>query len=346
MGNFWSQLDDESEAAVKQLPPLTDETLAAAEAQFGVKLPRALVDLLRSRNGGYLENRDFKLNGESFSVHEILGITLPQEFSSLGPLLCLDGEEAEEMREQFEQKAGEPAKLIQFAGADCWSYMLDYNRLNAAGEPTIIQVCLDDPEDVGVKRMADSIEEFMQGHYFGDAEPLVRLEEADKYQLVAQGGYEGMHTITGRAIRIAWKICAHRNRLIVFQREEGWKEGETCERSELFKSALCLEFVPLEDYGVELEPELAEMIRPAVEPEILGEFDVPVKPACYQFVLHVQARKDRRISKQTSEAFEGRWKNESFKVLNTAVYSADKAALERTIEAVAQSCSGLRRFLG
>ncbi len=49
---FWAELSEESKAVVRQLPPLTDETLAAAEAQFGVKLPPALVDLLRTQNGG------------------------------------------------------------------------------------------------------------------------------------------------------------------------------------------------------------------------------------------------------------------------------------------------------
>ncbi len=250
------------------------------------------------------------------------------------------------MRENLEARAGDASKLIQFAGGDCWSYLLDYNRLNAAGEPTVIQMMLDDPEEVGVERIADSFEDFMKGHYAGDAEPVVRLEEAGQYKLVAGGGYEGQHTVTGKAIRIAWKICSHRNRLIVFKREEGWEDGETRERSELYKSALCLEFPALEDYGVELDPELAENIRPAVEIEILGVFDVPVEPRCYQFLLHIQPGGSKWVSKQTSEACEGRWKNDSSRVVYASVYSADKAELKRTMAAVARSCSGLRRFFG
>lgn len=343
---FWAQPSNESDSAVRQLPPLTDDLLAAAEAHFGVKLPTALVDLLRTQNGGYLENHDFKFGDERVSVHEILGIKLPQEFSSLGPLLCLDEEDNAEMRESLEEQAGDPSKLIQFAAADCWSYLLDYNRLNAAGEPTVIEVVLQDPEEVRVERVADSFAEFMRAQYAGDAEPTVRLEEADQYKLVAEGGYEGKHTITGAAIRIAWKICSHRNRLIVFQRQEGWKEGETRERSELYKSALCLEFPALEDYGVELDPDLAENIRPAIEIEILSEYEVPVEPKCYQFLLHIQPGGAKWVSTQRSEAYQGRWKNESIKVVYTSVFSADRASLERTMAAVAQSCSGLKKFLG
>ena len=71
---FWQELDAESRAVVKELPALTQEAVAACEQKFGIKLPASVLELLRTKNGGFLENSDFKFAGEDYQVREILGI--------------------------------------------------------------------------------------------------------------------------------------------------------------------------------------------------------------------------------------------------------------------------------
>jgi len=255
----------------------------------------------------------------------------------------LDGSDTNEMRELLQKKRGNLSKLLFVAdsGGYPYAFALNYNHLNSAGEPTVYCVWLEEDE-TDATFTADSFGEFLAGQYFGDAEPIVDLAEAGKYRLVAEGRYEGKHEISGNAVLVSWKICSRMNRILVFSSED-WGWGVTLERSELFKAHLHLAFLPLEKYGVDLDPDFAELIRPAVEPEVLSKYDIPASPDCFQFTFHVQPE---WVRKKTSKAFEGKWKNSAGQVWNTSVYSADKAALEKVIEAVAESCNGLRRFFG
>ena len=346
---FWRELDAEARKAVHQLPPLTDEMVAACETKFGVRFPPALLHLLRSQNGGLLENTDFKFHGKDCGVTGIRGIDDGEGFSCIRP--CSDFMDESDplggdLVRQLRKKAGDPARLLCFADDEVHWYALDYNHLNSKGEPTILRV-LTDEDTANCWRVADSVAGFLQGQYFGDPEPSVQLKEADKLKLIAEGGYTGKSRVNRTPVQISWKICSQRSRIIVLSSED-WgidKEGPELRRAELLKGNLCFGGQLSEENAAELGPELTDLIRPHVEAESIEKYDIGVTPTCYLLRLDIQPQ-GKWVKVQDSKPYKGKWKNSSDEVVYTRVFSADKAALRRAMIAVAESCQGLRRFLG
>jgi len=256
--NFWRELNDESRDAVRELPPLTHEVVATCEQKFGVKLPAALLDLLHTKNGGFLESTDFKFHGKHYGVREIKGLHEKEDFWAIGTCcFFFDVPESGEAYLSFRRDAADPTRLLVFANNDYYWYAFNYDRLNAAGEPTILGFEFDE-DGVRADSVADSFANFLQGQYFGDSEPSVRLEEASRYEVISEGGYDGTLRSTGAQVNVGWKICSHRRRLIIFQREN-WGWGETLTRFELRKANLVLAAAALEDYGLDLDPDFAEL---------------------------------------------------------------------------------------
>jgi hypothetical protein len=345
--SFWRPLQDSS--VVKELPPLTPQAIDAREHQLGIKFPPALLELLRTKNGGFLQNPDFRLEGEAFGVREIFGIGDGKGFREIRPassFLVSEDPEPNELGERIRQQAGDLERLLVFADNDfCW-YALDYNHLNSAGEPPVIWA-LTDEEDAAARRVADSVADFLHGQYFGEVEPSVHMEEAQRYTVLTEGGYEGTHRITGKAIQIAWKICADGDRLILFQRED-WGQGEMRARAEICRTALGWEPIPLEEYGVDLEPGLAKLIRGTVEAKCLEvtRHDVPVSPGCYELGFRLPPSEETRIKLTRSEAYQGRWKNSSSDVLATQIYGSDKAVLRKAIDLIVGKPKRSKGFFG
>lgn len=124
---FWD------ETAPEARPPLTDAAVAEAERALGVRLPAALLELLRLRNGGPVStDRDAFPTTEPTSwaedhvpLDELLGIGHdPDRLSLLDtPYLVTEW--------------GLPAPLVLLCGdGHCW-IALDYRHCGPRGEPSV-----------------------------------------------------------------------------------------------------------------------------------------------------------------------------------------------------------------
>ena len=354
--NFWGQMSEEYLKNNPELPPLTDETLATFEKQIGLKLPKALTDLLRIKNGGLVQNTDFKFKGKEYEATYFKSVRLDETFEAIRSYASIFSDsDMSEIREQLQKKAGDLSKLLLVAepNGHPYAFALNYNHLNSVGEPAVFCVWMD-CDEADANLTANSFSDFLAGQYFGDEHPTVDLSEAKKYRLIAEGSYQGRYegtheegslTLSGLPVRVSWKICSHRSRLIVFQKSD-WAGKSEITREEIHKSALAFDFPSLESYGVELEPELVENIRPAIEIEVLSEYDAPITPKCYELLLHIQPGHKQWVAIDSSTAYRGRWKNSKYKVVYSSVKSADKAALGKAIEAFAANCLGLRKLFG
>lgn len=114
---------------IPQQPPLTNEALTTFEAEVGLKLPQALVDLLKVQNGGYL-----RFEYPDLLNDKICGIGSSYEIGSLfrldqEDLGYLEGEEPFPLDE-----------LIAFDGDGHWYLCLDYRRHLAEPEVTYLDV--------------------------------------------------------------------------------------------------------------------------------------------------------------------------------------------------------------
>jgi hypothetical protein len=217
-------------------------------------------------------------------------------------------------------------------------YALDYNHLNSQGEPKVVLV-LTTEEEPSALPLADSIEQFLNSQYVGDPEPTVRLEEASRLKLIAEGGYVGTSEVSGKPVNISWKLLSRGSQLIALSSEDwGLGEGVKLIRGELDKSELC--------FGGELpdnfESDLAELgsevvsgIRSQIMAPPIEVYDVPVKPRCYVLRLSVQLG-EAWVKCQSSKSYRGRWKNTQYEVVYSSLYSSDKNALKRTL---AKICS-------
>lgn len=354
--DFWGKMSDEYLKNNPEPPPLTDASLAAFEQRVGFKLPKELTDLLRVKNGGLIQNTDFKFNGKGYEVAYFKSVT-ENSYDSIRPYASiLEDPEWAEMRKQLQDKTGNLSKLLLIAepNGSPYAFALNYNHPSATGEPSVDCIWLGECEEADARCIAGSFAEFLAGQYFGDELPIVDLKEADKYRLVAEGGYEGRYegepepergVLSGLPVKVRWKICSHRNRLIVFQ-DIDWAGQKEIRREEIHKAALTLDFPELESYGVELEPELAEMIRPAVEVEVISQSEIPVIPKIWVLLLHIQMGDKRWVTTASSSPYQGRWKNEKSKLLYASIQSASRSEVEKTLRAVIASCAGLRHWFG
>lgn len=352
---FWGRMSEEYLKENPELPPLSDETLAAFEKRMGLKLPKALTDLLRIKNGGPLVNTDFRFDSKDYQVTYFKSVSPSDSYASISSYASILGDsENAETRDQLQKKVGNLAKVVLVAEPldHHYAFALNYNRLNSNGEPTIVCVARSYEEEAEVDQIADSFADFLAGQYAGDERPAVNLNESQKYQLIAEGGFDGRYEgtpepglLSGLPVRVRWKICSAKSRLIVFQ-DVDWGGQLEITREVIPKSALTFDFPSLESYGVELEADLAEMIRPAVEIEVLSKYEAPLIPDCYELLLHIQPGGKKWVSIDSSSPYQGRWKNSKSEVVYSSLKSSNKADLIRTLQAVAASCSGLRRFLG
>lgn len=348
---FWGQWSEDYLKDHPELPPLTDEMLAAFKKRSGLELPSALVNLLRTKNGGRVYNPDFKLNGQDYCVSEIVGLGMTEDFSSIRSYaFMLLREDCAELRERLARKVGgDLAKVLLVADSGGYpdAYALNFNHCNSAGEPTVYRIAMDGDE-VDADLIADSFADFLKGHYLGETEPIARMDEADQYRLLAQGGYSGRHKVGDSKVEMTWKICQDGDCILVFQ-EEDWGWGKSVTRMEMNRSQLCessgvvnflfglyQQFL-LYRTGKEIGANLSQAVN--TKKLRIAKEDAPLKPRCFNLTFHTHTLEDELsadswIRVRTAKAFEDRWKNSESQVWNDSIYSASEADLKQARRAI------------
>jgi hypothetical protein len=327
---FWRYVEAGLPAAEYQLSPLTDAMIATCETRFGVKFPKSFLDLLRTQNGGLLENSDFKFDGKDCGVSTIFGLDEAAKFNGLKSCASiLESWDDMEMRDLFISTAGDPCRILMFADNDYEQYAFDYTHLNEHGEPTVLRLMMGEG-DVSSRCVADSFSRFLQCQYSGDSDPAVKMEHANDYELIAEGGYAGHHQVGGTPLAMSWKICAQEDRFIVFAKEDwGLEPHAQLTRAEFKKDALIFQHRLAKWEIEEAGSEFVALIRRAVR-----RFDVFTNPQGYVLCLEVGPGSGEDVRIQETIPYEGRWKNSTTEVVNTAIYSADQKALEKAFAAM------------
>ncbi|WP_394613922.1 SMI1/KNR4 family protein [Lentzea sp. JNUCC 0626] len=144
---FWA------EGTYGVLPPLTDEAVRAAEALLGVRLPSALLDLLRVQNGGtVVDERSAFPTTERTSwapdhvpFDSLMGIGTAERGLSLldTPYLV--------------EEWGLPSPVVLLTGDGHTWIALDYR---AGGEPSVVWLDADDESEVA---LAPDLVTFLDG---------------------------------------------------------------------------------------------------------------------------------------------------------------------------------------
>lgn len=162
MADFWDR--PPYEPYVKE--SLTDAALAAFEDQYRVRLPQAMVALLRQQNGGYT-NWTFPMADDSPNVNHHVLVGIGPGFPALEQTAWWQTPETED-----EWQPEDPMGLISFDGEGHWDLCLDYraSAVDSAGyavDPRITAVDCEMEEETAV---ADTFEAYLAR--------LVREEEA------------------------------------------------------------------------------------------------------------------------------------------------------------------------
>jgi len=349
--NFWGQMSDEYLQNNPEPPPLTDEILAKFEQRIGQRLPKSLTDLLRIKNGGLLQNTDFRFDGKEYEVTYIKAVSSNDSYDSIQSYATiLGGADSAEAREELQGMMGPLSQLWYFAEPSGYpfGYVLNYNKLNSHAEPTIWCIGLEYGEPPSVKQIADSFSDFLAGQYEGDAGPIVEMKEAERYRVLAAGGYSGLHEVSGNKVEMEWKVCLDSRGILVFQRED-WGWGESVKRQEMCRSQFQESHGVLDSLfgmyqrfllwrtGKEMGADLGQLAN--TKRLRIEKFDAPLRPRCFTltFFAHTLGDKltdDAWIRTREATPYEGRWKNSESKVWNVSISSASKEALEKARIAV------------
>ncbi len=315
--SFWRPSESYAPGEFTPPPPVTDAMVAACEKDFGIKFPASLVTLLKTQNGGELNNHDFRIDGKDFAVYVIEKIEDSSDLLRICPLTRrMDAESQADEIEKIKKQIGNPNLILPFDGDGHYYHALNYNEQGADAEPSVI--FLEIEGDISFRKIASSFAEFLSGQYEGDPQPIVQMEEANNYRVIVEGGYEGFLNSTRTDVRISWKICSHRSHLIVFQ-EEDWGWRKSLKRVEFKKSDLVFS-----------KPETKK-------------YDPPLHPDCYRLHLQVQPF-THTMTENEATAYKGRWKNSSSATGYATLYSNSRPALEEAMEVVPRNSTGLKRF--
>ncbi|MEU3645609.1 SMI1/KNR4 family protein [Lentzea sp. NPDC034063] len=146
---FWS----DSPYGVQQ--PLTDEAVRDAEKLLGVRLPEALLDLLRVQNGGVVvdERSAFPSEPNSWAqdhapFDSLMGIGVAERTTSLldTPYLV--------------EEWGLPSPVVLLTGDGHWWIALDYRACGPAGEPSVVWLDADGESELA---LAPDFRSFLAG---------------------------------------------------------------------------------------------------------------------------------------------------------------------------------------
>ncbi|HEX7308448.1 SMI1/KNR4 family protein [Lentzea sp.] len=137
-------------------PPLTSATVAAAEKVLGVRLPEALLELLRVQNGGTV------VSGRSAFPTTSATSWAPDHvpFDSvlgIGPegnaLTLLD-------TPYLVEEWGLPSPVVLLTGDGHWWIALDYRECGPEGEPSVVWLDADDESELA---LAPDLRTFLDG---------------------------------------------------------------------------------------------------------------------------------------------------------------------------------------
>jgi hypothetical protein len=159
-------------------PALTDDAVAEAEAQLGVRLPRAYLQMLTVQNGG--------------SVRATWPDSPHRRVDGIGPELPNLTHEPWWRRDDAEDDMWVPADpelLVSFDGEGHWDLCFDYRACGPTGEPAVTYVDSELEEDT---RLTDSFVDFLDG--------LVDEVERDAIRVYGPVSPEEFTTVLGRAI--------------------------------------------------------------------------------------------------------------------------------------------------
>lgn len=137
-----------------QNPSLTDEMVAKAENELGVKLPPLFIELLKIQNGGYTQGFAFPMKqSTSWSenhvpLQELFGIVTDKSSDSGHNILMTD---------YLVKEWGLPEKQVLLTGDGHWWITLDYREGEA---PKIRWIDCEINQDIHI---ADSFDEFFNG---------------------------------------------------------------------------------------------------------------------------------------------------------------------------------------
>ncbi|WP_215144496.1 SMI1/KNR4 family protein [Exiguobacterium qingdaonense] len=144
------------------LPDLTEEILRDVESRLGVKLPESYIELIRTQNGGFIEQCELPvtLNGldDTIVIDSIMGVSLYEGLVESKILLKEWGVEDE--------------RLIAFAGDGHYFLMFDYR------DEAVPKIALLDTTAEKIDVRFDSFEQFTEA---------LRVIETDAFVGVIEG---------------------------------------------------------------------------------------------------------------------------------------------------------------
>jgi hypothetical protein len=160
-------------------PVLTEEAVAEAEHQVGVRLPQAYLQMLGVQNGGYVRAT------WPDSPHRCV--------NGIGPGFPNITREPWWRRDDVEDDdmwvPTDPELLVSFDGEGHWDLCLDYRACGPAGEPAVTYVDNELEEDT---RLTDSFMNFLDG--------LVDEVEREAIRVYGPVSLEEFTTVLGRVI--------------------------------------------------------------------------------------------------------------------------------------------------
>lgn len=158
LGMFWEDSDYGREQYVE--PPPTPGMVASIEAELGVKLPAAYLELMQSQNGGLPRDTCFPTAeptswaGDHVAITGIFGVGRHKTYSLGGSL------GSRFMQGEWEYPDwGVCICSCPSAGHDM--VMLDYRECGPQGEPSVVHV--DQESDFEVTLLAEDFETFIRG---------------------------------------------------------------------------------------------------------------------------------------------------------------------------------------
>ena len=135
-------------------PPLSDEMVASAENELGVKLPETLIELLRIQNGGYTKGFAFPMTQKTtwaenhVPLSDLFGIVFDKNIRTAQNIMDTD---------YMTKEWGLPEKQVLLTGDGHWWITLDY-RDNEI--PSVKWIDVECNEEVMI---ADNFDQFING---------------------------------------------------------------------------------------------------------------------------------------------------------------------------------------
>lgn len=300
--SFWYEFPEENKENDIRHPPLTGATVASIEGRYHVRFPRRLIALLREKNGGYLNNKEFKLKGKDYQVDSISGLAEPgwsviESFSHLFKRL-----DDSQFLDQFPANFGNPDRVLIFGGyASHCLYALDYNKCNRNGEPRVLYLNIEG--GIRAHEVAGGFDEFLDGQYLGDPAPSVHWDERANKTPALETHVSFQHKLGEAWLEQLHRVYRLENTLIVFTRSR-WNE-----RIRLRKATVRLK---------SLAPEFCN----------ISKLDYAAGSDVFVLCLHVDPHR-KWLDVEDSEQAGSLWKNTHSELLNDSIHASDRNLLDK-----------------